>query len=62
MPGQTDVAALVGPRVYVPLAQLDSTLLGFGSRARFLAALRFPATAARRVARVRSSPTPPPRR
>ncbi|HEX8299555.1 MAG TPA: FtsX-like permease family protein [Rubricoccaceae bacterium] len=45
VPGQTDVAALVGPRVYVPLAGLDSTLLGFGSRARFIAALRFPGEA-----------------
>ncbi|HEX9951131.1 MAG TPA: FtsX-like permease family protein [Rubricoccaceae bacterium] len=45
VPGQTDVAALVGPRVYVPLADLDSTLLGFGSRARFIAALRFPGDA-----------------
>ena len=44
VPGQTDVAALVGPRVYVPLADLDSTLLGFGSRARFIAALRFAGT------------------
>ncbi len=42
VPGQTDVAALVGPRVYVPLASLDSTLLGFGSRARFIFAYRFP--------------------
>ncbi len=42
VPGQTDVAALVGPRVYLPLATLDSTLLGFGSRARYIAALRLP--------------------
>ena len=42
VPGQTDVAALVGPRVYLPLASLDSTLLGFGSRARYIAALRLP--------------------
>ena len=42
VPGQTDIAALVGPRVYIPLADLDSTLLGFGSRARFIAAYRFP--------------------
>ncbi len=42
VPGQTDIAALVGPRVYVPLATLDSTLLRFGSRARFIAAYRFP--------------------
>ena len=45
VPGQTDIAALVGPRVYVPLAQLDSTLLGFGSRARHIEAFRFPAEA-----------------
>lgn len=42
VPGQADIAALVGPRVYLPLASLDSTLLGFGSRVRFSAALRFP--------------------
>ena len=42
VPGQTDIAALVGPRVYIPLAALDSTLLGFGSRARYVAAFRFP--------------------
>ncbi|MEM0962847.1 MAG: FtsX-like permease family protein [Bacteroidota bacterium] len=41
VPGQTDVAGLVGPRVYLPLAALDSTLLGFGSRARYSAAFRF---------------------
>ena len=40
-PGQTDIASLVGPRVYLPLADLDSTLLGFGSRARYAAAFRF---------------------
>ena len=40
-PGQTDIAGLVGPRVYLPLADLDSTLLGFGSRARYAAAFRF---------------------
>ncbi len=41
VPGQTDIAALVGPRIYVPLAGLDSTLLSFGSRARYLTAFRF---------------------
>ena len=46
VPGQTDVAGLVGPRVYLPLAGLDSTLLGFGSRARYSAAYRFPREAA----------------
>ena len=41
VPGQTDVASLVGPRVYLPLAALDSTLLGFGSRARYTVGFRF---------------------
>ena len=41
VPGQAEIASLVGPRVYLPLAQLDSTLLGFGSRARYSAAFRF---------------------
>ena len=41
VPGQTDIAGLVGPRVYLPLVALDSTLLGFGSRARFAAGFRF---------------------
>ncbi len=41
VPGQTDIAGLVGPRVYLPLAALDSTLLGFGSRVRYTAAFRF---------------------
>lgn len=41
VPGQTDIASLVGPRVYLPLAELDTTLLGFGSRARYSAAFRF---------------------
>ncbi|GAB5533851.1 MAG: ABC transporter permease [Rubricoccaceae bacterium] len=39
--GQTDIAAIVGPRVYLPLAGLDSTLLGFGSRARYTTSFRF---------------------
>ena len=42
VPGQTDIGGLVGPRVYLPLAAIDSTLLGFGSRARFTAQYRFP--------------------
>ena len=42
VPGQTDIGGLVGPRVYLPLAALDSTLLGFGSRASYTAAYRFP--------------------
>ncbi len=42
VPGQTDIGGLVGPRVYLPLAALDSTLLGFGSRANFSAQYRFP--------------------
>ena len=41
-PGQADVAALVGPQVFVPLVGLDSSLVGFGSRARATAYLRFP--------------------
>ncbi len=41
VPGQAEIASLVGPRVYLPLAELDSTLLGFGSRARYSAAFRF---------------------
>jgi len=41
VPGQTDIGAMVGPRVYLPRAALDSTLLSFGSRARHLAAFRF---------------------
>ncbi len=41
VPGQTDIAGLVGPRVYLPLRALDSTLLGFGSRARYATAFRF---------------------
>ena len=41
VPGQTDVASLVGPRVYLPLADLDSTLLGFGSRVRYSVGYRF---------------------
>ncbi len=41
VPGQTDVASLVGPRVYLPLADLDSTLLGFGSRVRYTVGYRF---------------------
>ena len=41
VPGQTDIAGLVGPRVYLPLVALDSTLLGFGSRARYAAGFRF---------------------
>ena len=39
--GQTDIAAIVGPRVYLPMAGLDSTLLGFGSRARYTSSFRF---------------------
>ena len=46
VPGQTDIGGLVGPRVYLPLAALDSTLLGFGSRARFSVGYRFPDEAA----------------
>ena len=42
VPGQTDVAGLVGPRVYLPLDALDETLLGFGSRVRYTVGFRFP--------------------
>ncbi|HYE94682.1 MAG TPA: FtsX-like permease family protein, partial [Rubricoccaceae bacterium] len=38
--GQTDVGALVGPRVYIPLDDLDPGLLGFGSRSSFTEAFR----------------------
>ena len=46
VPGQTDIGGLVGPRVYLPLAAVDSTLLGFGSRARYAVQYRFPDEAA----------------
>ena len=39
--GQADIAAIVGPRVYLPLARLDTTLLGFGSRARYTVSYAF---------------------
>ena len=39
--GQTGVGAFVGPRVYVPLAALDTTLVGFGSRVEFRRHFRF---------------------
>ncbi len=39
--GQTGVGAFVGPRVYVPLADLDTTLLGFGSRVEVRRHFRF---------------------
>ena len=39
--GQTGVGAFVGPRVYVPLAVLDSALVGFGSRVEFRRHFRF---------------------
>ena len=42
VPGQAEIASLVGPRVYLPLADVDSTLLGFGSRARYAVGYRFP--------------------
>ena len=42
VPGQAEIASLVGPRVYLPLAEVDSTLLGFGSRARYSVGYRFP--------------------
>ncbi len=46
VPGQTDIGGLVGPRVYLPLAAIDSTLLGFGSRANYTVQYRFPDEAA----------------
>ena len=42
VPGQAEIASLVGPRVYLPLAEVDSSLLGFGSRARYAVGYRFP--------------------
>ena len=42
VPGQAEIASLVGPRVYLPLAEVDSSLLGFGSRARYAIGYRFP--------------------
>ncbi len=33
--GQTGVGSFVGPRVYVPFAALDTTLIGFGSRVEY---------------------------
>ena len=33
--GQTGVGSFVGPRVYVPLVQLDTALVGFGSRVEY---------------------------
>ena len=52
VPGQAEIASLVGPRVYLPLADVDSTLLGFGSRARYAVGFRFddPAEATAAVA------------
>ena len=46
MPGDVGVASALGPRVFVPRASLGATkLLTFGSRARYEAALRLPASA-----------------
>jgi putative ABC transport system permease protein len=39
--GQTGVGAFVGPRVYVPLAALDTALVGFGSRVEVRRHFRF---------------------
>jgi putative ABC transport system permease protein len=36
VPGVPDIGAAVAPRVYMPLAALDTTLLGFGSRANYV--------------------------
>ena len=57
-PGQTDVASLVGPRIYLPLARLDTTLLSVGSRARYRTSFRFddaPAALAAAVPRLESA-------
>ncbi len=40
VPGQSDIAASVGPQLYVPRATLDSTLLSLGSRVRSTAYFR----------------------
>ena len=42
-PGQADAGATIAPRVYIPLANLESTgLITFGSRARYFAYFQFP--------------------
>ncbi|MEM1056874.1 MAG: FtsX-like permease family protein [Bacteroidota bacterium] len=40
VPGQSDVGSLVGPQLYLPRGQIDSTLTGFGSRTRSTAFFR----------------------
>ena len=46
VPGVPDLGAAIGPRVYLPLADLDTTLLGFGSRANYVWHYRFDTPAA----------------
>lgn len=41
-PRQTALSGLVAPRVFLPLARLDTTLLGFGSRADYGAYVKLP--------------------
>ena len=43
--GQPDLGAAVAPRVYLPLAALDTSLLGFGSRASYARHFRLPGPA-----------------
>ena len=46
VPGDPGVAAIVGPRVFIPARYMAETgLLGFGSRAEFEALVKLPATA-----------------
>lgn len=42
IPGESAMDALFGPRVYIPLAGMDSTLLNAGSRVRYYARFRLP--------------------
>jgi putative ABC transport system permease protein len=43
--GMPELGAAIGPRVYLPLVALDTTLLGFGSRANYVRHYRFPGPA-----------------
>ena len=43
--GRPDLGASIGPRVYLPLRALDTTLLGFGARANYVWHYRFPGDA-----------------
>ncbi|HLE57939.1 MAG TPA: ABC transporter permease, partial [Rhodothermia bacterium] len=40
IPGESAMDALFGPRVYIPIAELDSTLLDAGSRVRYYTRLK----------------------